>query len=192
MVVIRAADEGTGTQPGGQGTGTNANPSTEPIPAVTNGSLEPGTYVIITTDPGFNASHQITIDVPAGYGGFNDGLAVFSTSLQTAGVGMWTADYSFSDACKWTGTRSAISSGDELVAALAGQQGLRPPPPTDVVVSGFAGTFIELTAPASRGSIVVPGNISGCGRTRMGEPSTSTTPVSTSSCGSWTSTANGS
>ena len=57
----------------------------------------------------------------------------------------------YADPCRWDGTelgRSAVSSTDEVVAALAGQKGLRVSAPTDVTVDGFAGTYIERRVPA--------------------------------------------
>lgn len=150
VVVMRAVDDGTGTQPGGQPTGTKA----EPIGSITFGPLEAGTYVIPTFNAPFNASHRITIDVPDGYAGigFGVGFNVLKTPVSASGgdtgVALYDVGYSFADACNWSGTRSPISSADELVAALAGQQGLRPSSPTDVVVSGSSGTFMELTVPA--------------------------------------------
>lgn len=72
-----------------------------------------------------------------------------STDLfDSTGVVLYDVGYAFADACDWQGTRTPISSGDELVAALAGQQGLSPTSPTDVVVSGFAGTLMEITVPS--------------------------------------------
>ena len=151
LVVIRAADEGTGTQLGGQPSPT----TTKPPPAITYGPLEQGTYVITTFDAAFNASHPITIDVPAGYEGVGSGdvgLQVVksppSLSGSDTGVAVYDVGYVFADACNWSGTLSPISSADELVAALAGQQGLRPSPPIDVVMGGLAGTHMELTVPA--------------------------------------------
>jgi hypothetical protein len=150
VVVIRAADDGTGTRPGSQPTGTKS----EPIGSITDGPLETGRYVITTYNAAFNASHRITIDVPDGYEGvgFGVGLQVLKTPVSVSGsdtgVALYDVGYSFADACNWSGTQSPISSADELVAALAGQQGLRPSPPTDVIVSGSSGTFMELTVPA--------------------------------------------
>jgi hypothetical protein len=150
VVVIKAADDATGTQPGGQPTGTKA----EPIGSITDGPLKAGRYVITTYNAAFNASHRITIDVPDGYEGvrFGVGLHVLKTPVSVSGsdtgVALWDVGYSFADACNWIGTRSPVSSADELVATLAGELGLRPSPPSDVAVSGFAGTYMELTVPA--------------------------------------------
>lgn len=162
IVVIRAVDDGTGTQPAGQPTPTGA----EPIGSITSGPLDPGRYVIATHNADFNASHRITIDVPDGYEGvgFGGGSQVLKTPLSVSGsdtgVALYDVGYAFADACDWSGTLSPISSADELVAALAGQQGLRPSPPTDVVVGGSSGTFMELTVPAQT-------KLDRCSRDRM-------------------------
>jgi hypothetical protein len=158
VVLIRAVDEGTGTQPGGQGTTTNQESSPDPLLSITEGPLEPGRYIISTFDADFNASHRITIDVPEGYEGVEYGVGAGagasvlksppSVPGRDTGVSLYDVGYAFADACDWSGTLSPISSADELVAALGGQQGLRPSSPTDVVVSGFDGTFMELTVPA--------------------------------------------
>lgn len=147
VVVIRAVDEGAGTQPGGQPTETPTEPSIPPLPS---GSVEPGRYVFASSDPGLDASHRITIEVPDGYVGF-DGVAALKagTNQDTAVITLAISDV-YADACRWEGTlldRSAISSTDEVVAALATQEGLRVSTPTDVTVDGFAGTYMERRVP---------------------------------------------
>lgn len=145
VVVIRAVDEGTGTQPGGQPTPTTA----QPIPSISEGFLEPGRYVISTLNPDFDASHQITIDVPDGYEGLQGGWAAAKSGTDQTGVSTWVVANVYADACKWRGTAdSQVSSVDGLVAALAGQRGLRVSTPTDATVDGFAGTYMERTVPA--------------------------------------------
>ena len=145
VVVIRAVDEPTEPQPGGQST---AQP-TGPIPTVAEGSLEPGRYVIKAYDPAFNASHRITIDVPDGFEGYVDGVGVLKTGdlFGSTGVFLYDVGYTFADACDWKGTLTPISSGDELVTVLAGEPRLNPSPPTDVMVSGYTGTSVEITVP---------------------------------------------
>jgi len=128
VVVIRAADDGSGTHPGSQPTGTK----TEPIGSITDGPLDAGRYIITTYSAPFNASHRITIDVADGYEGvgFGVGLQVLKTPVSVSGsdtgVALYDVGYSFADACNWEGTQSPISSADELVAALATQQGSAP------------------------------------------------------------------
>ena len=136
VVVIRAVDEPAQPQPGGRST---AQPT---------GPLDPGRYVIKTYDPAFNDSHRITIDVPDGFEGFGEtGVHATGAGGADTDVFLYDVGYTFADACDWKGTLTPISSADELVAALAGQRGLNPTSPTDVVVSGFSGTTMEITVP---------------------------------------------
>jgi len=142
VVVIRAMEDPIEPQPAGQGSSSNATLEAKPI---TDGSLEPGTYVIQAKDAGFDDAHRITVEVPEGYEGLSDAptpLVGAEGSLGVYGVGA-----TYTDACDWSNTATAISSADDLVAALAGQQALRPSAPTDAVVSGYAGTSMELTVP---------------------------------------------
>jgi RNA polymerase sigma-70 factor (ECF subfamily) len=96
------------------------NPTASPLATVTDGPLEPGRYVISTTDPDFNASHRITLDVPEGYSGVDD-VFVFDDALVggNTGLAIWPVADVFVDACEWRGARSAVSSADDVVAALA-------------------------------------------------------------------------
>jgi hypothetical protein len=149
VVVIRAVNEGTGTQPGGQGTDTNGIPTEQAIPPLSGGALEPGRYVFASFDPGLDASHRITIDVADGYEGIG-GWAARKLGTSQTGVNTLAIGDVYADACRWEGTlldRSAISSTDEVVAALATQEGLRVSTPTDVTVDGFAGTYMERRVP---------------------------------------------
>jgi hypothetical protein len=146
VVVIRAADEGTGTQPGGLPTPTAA----QPIPSLPGGALEPGRYVFTSYDPGLDASYRISIDVADGYEGIG-GWAARRIGTSQTGVNTLAIGDVYADPCQWEGSlidRSAISSTDDVVAALASQEGLRVSTPTDVTVDGFAGTYMERTVPA--------------------------------------------
>jgi hypothetical protein len=150
VVVIRAVDEGTGTRPGGQLTGTTEIPTTQPIPTIPNAVVEPGRYVFTTDDPNLDASYRVTMDVPEGYLGLGGG-AILKPGTSQTGVSTWAIGNVYADACQWRGTlldRSAISSTDDLVAALANQKGLWVSTPTDVTIDGFAGTYMERTFPA--------------------------------------------
>jgi hypothetical protein len=150
VVVIRAGDEGAGTQPGGQGTDTNGIPTEQAIPPVSEGIRgEPGRYVFSSYDPGLDASHRISIDVPEGYVDV-DGLAVAKSGTSQTAVGTQAIEDIYAKACQWEGTaldRSAISSAEGVAAALASQKGLRVSTPTDVTVDGFAGTYMERRVP---------------------------------------------
>jgi hypothetical protein len=90
------------------------------------------------------------MDVPEGYLGFGEG-AILKPGTSQTGVSAWAIGDVYADACQWRGTlldRSAISSTDDVVAALANQKGLRVSTPTDVTIDGFAGTYMERTFPA--------------------------------------------
>lgn len=145
VVVIRAVDDGTGTQPGDQGTGV---PTAEAIP-LPDGALEPRRYVF-TADPSLDASHRITIDVPEGYEGL-DGWAAVKFGTDQTGVATVAIGDVYADACQRIGTLlgpSAVSSTDELVAALVNQKGLHVSSPTDVTLDGFTGAYMERRVPA--------------------------------------------
>jgi hypothetical protein len=147
VVVIRAVDDGTGTQAGGQPAPTAA----QPLPSQPGGTVEPGRYVFTSFDPVFDLSQRITMDVPEGYEGLDGGSVVYSGADET-GVSI-SADVGdvYADPCRWEGTglgRSAVSSADEVVAALASQKGLRVSAPTDITLDGFAGTYMERRVPA--------------------------------------------
>jgi hypothetical protein len=145
VVVIRAADETTARRPAGRPTATTS-PTIRAIPD-RDEVLEPGRYAMSPLGlPDFNATYRITIDVPGGYRGFAQSVVLSTAS--GSGVSVWSVGSTFGDACRWSGTQSAISSADDLVASLAGQRALRPSTPTDVMVDGFAGTYMELTLPA--------------------------------------------
>jgi hypothetical protein len=159
VVVIRAVDDGTATQPGGQGTDTSGIPTAEEsIPLLPSGPVEPGRYVVASREPGLSDSYRITIDVPLAYEGFESFFVLKRSFSTEAAVGAMAINEIYADACRWRGTelgRSAVSSGDEAAVALASQRGLRVSTPTDVVVDGYAGTYMERRVPART-------DVSGC------------------------------
>jgi hypothetical protein len=131
-------------------------------PTVAEGPLEPGRYVIETTDPQFNTSHRITIDVPEGYSGWGS-VGVFKDALDAGdtGVAMWVVQDVYADACNWRGTRTPISSAADLASALARQQTLRiPRAPRPTEFDGFTGMSMTMTTPTLA-------KIDGCDRGRF-------------------------
>ena len=92
------------------------------------------------------------MDVPDGYEGFADGSGVAKLGrIGQMAVGAWVIGDVYADPCRWETTLldpPPGSSVDALVAALAGQKGLRVSTPTDVTVDGFAGTYMERTVDA--------------------------------------------
>jgi hypothetical protein len=152
---IQAASRpGQDTQPAGMGTAaTPDSPSTAtPIPSLHYGALEPGTYVVKTLDHDFDAKYRITMDVPDGYYSLAEGYGVARRErIGQMAVGAWVIGDVYADPCRWETTLldpPPVSSVDALVAALAGQKGLRLSTPTDITVDGFAGKSMERTLPA--------------------------------------------
>ena len=121
------------------------------LPALPEGELEPGTYVLASLDPSFDASHRITIDVPDGYESPNAGTVLRIGRVSQHGVSAWVIGDVYADPCKWSTTRidpPPVSSIGDLVAALASQRGISASTPTDITLSGFAGKHMERTLPA--------------------------------------------
>jgi hypothetical protein len=152
---IQAASRpGQDTQPAGTGTAAVPDsPSTAtPIPSLQYGALEAGTYVVKTLDPDFDAKYRITMDVPDGYSGMAEGYGVAKQGrIGQMAVGAWVIGDVYADPCRWETTLldpPPVSSVDALVAALAGQKGLRVSTPTDIRVDGFAGKSMERTVRA--------------------------------------------
>jgi hypothetical protein len=143
---LRSGDEGKVIP------GSIPTPTAPPIPSLEFGALEPGTYVVSTLDPDFDASYRITMDVPDGYAGMPEGYGVARLGrIGQMAVGAWIIGDVYADPCRWETTLlepPPVSSVDALVAALAGQKGLRVSTPTDITVDGFAGKSMERTVPA--------------------------------------------
>ena len=138
IAVISNVGDGTGTQPA-----DDASQTSEPIEAVpaTEGfDIEPGRYAIGTLSP-LDDSHRITVDIPDGYVSYGPSLI----STDDAILSLWGVGWVFADACQWRGTASPTSSTDDVVAALLGEKGLRVSTPTPVTMSGYAGTYLEVT-----------------------------------------------
>ncbi|HEX2422688.1 MAG TPA: hypothetical protein VHN56_06025 [Actinomycetota bacterium] len=140
---LRSGDEGKVIP------GSAPTPTATPVLPLHSGALEPGTYVVSTLDPDFDAKYRITMDVPDGYEGFPDGSGVAKLGrIGQMAVGAWVIGDVYADPCRWETTLldpPAASSVDALVAALADQKGLRVSTPTDITVDGFAGTSMERT-----------------------------------------------
>jgi hypothetical protein len=140
---LRSGDEGKVIP------GSAPTPTATPVLPLHSGALEPGTYVVSTLDPDFDAKYRITMDVPDGYEGFPDGSGVAKLGrIGQMAVGAWVIGDVYADPCRWKTTLldpPPASSVDALVAALADQKGLRVSTPTDITVDGVAGTSQERT-----------------------------------------------
>ena len=123
--------------------GTDPGPTASPIPAPT-GPLEPGTYALDTV-PDFDASYQVTIDVPESYRGV--GFGVLKNGRSETSVSAWIIGDVYADPCDGDSLvdRSTIASPEGVATALASQQGLRVSTRTDVTLAGFTGTYMERT-----------------------------------------------
>ena len=112
-----------------------------------SGALEPGTYA---TSIG---SVEITYTVPAGW---NREPATPELAGPIAdeigGLSFWIVTDLFADPCRFDQGNLEPPPGpsvDELANALVAQPGVDAEPPSDVVVDGFAGTYVEYTTPAT-------------------------------------------
>jgi hypothetical protein len=160
---LRSGDDGTVIP------GSAATSSATPIPSLPFGALEPGTYVVSTLDPGFDASHRITISVPSGWEGFGESavLNFGSGPYPDMAVGAGIVENTYAKPCRWESTALDPPLGpqvDDLVAALANQQGRDATTPTDVTLDGYAGKYMELTTPVEhsfRESPIDPANCDG-------------------------------
>jgi hypothetical protein len=136
----------------GAGTAPAPSPTVTPLPSLAEGALEPGTYVVSTVDPGFDAAHRITISVPSGWEGVGDRSAVRNTgSGPDMKVSFGLVENTYAKPCRWALTLLHPPLGpqvDDLVAAFANQQGRDATTPTDVTLDGYAGKYMELTTPA--------------------------------------------
>ena len=118
--------------------------------APSSDASEPGTYVLPTEDPDFDASYRITMELLDGYGPGVEGPVVFGTD-EGQGMSAWTVGNVYAEPCRWVGTLldpPIDSSVDGLVAGLASQKSRHASAPTDVTLDGFTGKFMELTVPA--------------------------------------------
>jgi hypothetical protein len=124
--------------------------STTEIASPSEGVAVPERTVLKTLDPEFDASHEITLEVPEGY--TNQGFAFLKSGLDETGVSVWVVDRVYADGCESDVSRlerSPDGSIDGLTALLASQNGFRVSEPADVTVDGFSGTYMERTLPAS-------------------------------------------
>ena len=144
VVVIRALDDGTGSQPGDRPTDTD---STQPVPILPDGAVGSGRYRL-TPDPKIDAAYTITMEVPEGSYLGGEGAWIKKPGSSQTGLLVMAIGDVHADACQWRGTRSAVSSTDEAVAALGSQEGIRTSAPTDITLDGFPGTYMERTIPA--------------------------------------------
>ena len=123
------------------------SPSPTPIPALPEGSLGAGTYVLHPAPA--EPSLAWTITVPAGWAGY-DGWAVYA-QLPAGDPGVFVGGPSGTatipaDSCAPTGHQPA-ESVDEIIEAVQARDDWTVSEPVDVTISGYAGTRIEIELP---------------------------------------------
>jgi hypothetical protein len=112
-----------------------------------SGALEPGRYVS-SIDP-----VEVTFTVPAGWNREPSAPELGGPIAdEIGGLSFWVVSDLFADPCQFEeGTLDPPPgpSIDDLANALVAQPGVEADPPTDVVVDGFAGRYVEYTTPAA-------------------------------------------
>jgi hypothetical protein len=131
-------------------TGGTADPEPTPTPRPfedASGSLEPGRYVSLIDQI------EISYTVPAGWNREPAGPELRGPLADDiGGLSFWTVSNVFADPCRFSGGTLAPPVGasvDDLAKALAEHPGIDAVPPSDVVVDGFAGKYVEYTTPAT-------------------------------------------
>lgn len=119
-------------------------PTSTAVRSLPPGSLEPGTYRI--DDPGDTAV-PYTVTVPAGWSGRSDGY-VFKNGDAPGELGLspFNVTHVYTDACDAEGTLTAIGpTVDDLLVALAEQDGSDASSPVDVVVGGYPAKQVAMS-----------------------------------------------
>ena len=124
-------------------------PSAEPTASLAavvdlpiRGALDPGTYSITDVEP-----LQITITVPPGWERNVVPAQIWSTTDEKAVVGFFTVDDVFADVCDqaqgWAGVGPTV---DDLVEALSAVPGITIESQSDVTISGYSGTLLDVSS----------------------------------------------
>ncbi len=130
------------------GPSTIGDPPPTPTPRAFEesvGALEPGTYVSSIE------SVAVTFTVPAGWNREPGSPELAGPIADDGGLSFWVVTDLFADPCRFElGTLDPPPgpSVDDLANALAAQPGVDAAPPSDVVVDGYAGKYVEYTTPA--------------------------------------------
>ena len=132
---------------GGEGGIGDPTPTPTPRPfEEESGALAPGTYVS-SIDP-----VEVTFAVPAGWTREPSAPELAGPISDDGGLSFWIITDLFADPCRFDqGTLDPPPgpSVEDLANALVAQPGVEADPPTDVVVDGFAGTYVQYTTPAT-------------------------------------------
>lgn len=160
IVTLAACGESSPTTaaPNPSASGGAASPTAEATPSAlgrAEGNLDAGTHILdltaldqVGTGPGPTQLPNIEITVPEGW--YNGGgWVVRTTGDFVVAVMFWDVDKVYPTPCKWAG-KPMVDPGrdvDGLVSVLADQPLRNATAPTDVVLDGFSGTYLELSVP---------------------------------------------
>ena len=139
------------TQAGAAGSGPTSLPSSSASIAPSPGTSASRTYVFKTLDPRFDSKYRITMDLLDGYEGAGGGDPVVFGTDGGQGISTWTVGNVYAEPCRWVGTLldpPIDASVDGLVTGLASQKSRYASTATDVMLDGFTGKYMELTAPS--------------------------------------------
>ena len=148
-VLAACSSAGDDTQAGATGPSATSVPASSGTAVPSPDAAEPGTHVLRTLDPDFDATYQITMDLLDGYAEDEGDHVVFGTD-GGQGISAWTVANVYAEPCRWVGTLldpPIDSSVEGLVAGLASQKGRHASAASDVSLDGFTGKFMELTVP---------------------------------------------
>jgi len=150
--VILIALLGFNLLPPGDTGGPAVSPSPSPTPpALPDGTLEAGTYVLHPFVPPHDVI-SITATVPEGWEGF-DGIGLLPVTGAAGpggmGIGFNMVSGVYSDPCRGDApARPAGSSVDDLVRAFRSQIAYESTDPVDVEVDGYSGRQVSLLMPS--------------------------------------------
>ena len=111
-----------------------------------SGALDPGAYVSSV------GSVEIMFTVPAGWNNEPTAPELAGPISDDGGLSFWIVTDLFAHPCQFSeGTLDPRPgpSVDDLANALVEQPGIDAEPPSDIVVDGFAGKYVEYTTPAT-------------------------------------------
>ena len=128
--------------------------ASDPSLAAGREELEPGTHVLdlvrrVHREPALVHLPQIEITVPSGWFNFDGWAMSKGPDDKTAFVTFWDVNRVYPTPCRWK-YRPMVDPGrgvNRLAAALIAQPMRHATAPTDVVLAGFRGKFLEWSVP---------------------------------------------
>jgi hypothetical protein len=122
-------------------------PSASAALSLPAGPMEPGTYRV---DDPKDTAVPFTVTVPAGWRGRSDGFVHKNPdSAAELGVTPFNVTHVYTDACDAEGTLTEIGpTVDDLLQALADQDGSDASAPVDVTLGGYPAKRVDMSIPA--------------------------------------------